>query len=248
MTNTIDDIHLDFTLNYCQQITKQLLEIAQKFARKSRRPSTQLTCTDLINAFEFYLTMTTKKIVYYMRHFEALHNIEPYNFKLPDPELSPVGQTQSNAAIEIIKKIPSIDLIVCSPLTRTLQTYLLVFNDRRTVPLIIHPDLQEVCTEPCDMGSPLNDLKTKFPNLSNEFNTFEQTFGDIEWLNKIHPDNIYSPQQIEQRSKRFLDWLMNRSEKHIFVISHNLMLQKLLQNDNKQKIEFKNGEIKTIEY
>ncbi|CAF4454740.1 unnamed protein product, partial [Adineta steineri] len=40
-------------INYCQQITKQLLELAQKFARKSRRPSTQLTCTDLINAFEF---------------------------------------------------------------------------------------------------------------------------------------------------------------------------------------------------
>jgi hypothetical protein len=33
-------------------MTKQLLELAQKFARKSRRPSTQLTCTDLINAFE----------------------------------------------------------------------------------------------------------------------------------------------------------------------------------------------------
>jgi hypothetical protein len=38
--------------NSRQQMTKQLLELAQKFARKSRRPSTQLTCTDLINAFE----------------------------------------------------------------------------------------------------------------------------------------------------------------------------------------------------
>ena len=35
-----------------QQITKQLLELARKFARKSRRPSNQLTCTDLINAFD----------------------------------------------------------------------------------------------------------------------------------------------------------------------------------------------------
>ncbi len=42
----------EFMANSRQQMTKQLLELAQKFARKSRRPSTQLTCTDLINAFE----------------------------------------------------------------------------------------------------------------------------------------------------------------------------------------------------
>jgi hypothetical protein len=42
----------EFITNSRQKTTKQLLELAQKFARKSRRPSTQLTCTDLINAFE----------------------------------------------------------------------------------------------------------------------------------------------------------------------------------------------------
>lgn len=42
----------DLVEKSCQQITKQLLELAQTFARKSRRPSTQLTCIDLINAFE----------------------------------------------------------------------------------------------------------------------------------------------------------------------------------------------------
>ncbi len=188
--------------------------------------------------------MPTKKIVYYMRHFEALHNISPHNYNLPDPELSPLGQTQANDTSEIIKNIPSIDLIVCSPLIRALQTYLLVFNNQQNISLIIHPDLQEVCTEPCDIGSPLNDLKLKFPSLLNELNTFKETFGDSEWLNKINPDNIYSPKQIKQRTKRFLHWLMNRSEQHIFVISHNLMLQQLIHD----KINLKNGEIKAIEY
>jgi hypothetical protein len=42
----------EFIANSRYEITKQLLELAQKFARKSRRSSTQLTCTDLINAFE----------------------------------------------------------------------------------------------------------------------------------------------------------------------------------------------------
>jgi broad specificity phosphatase PhoE len=183
-----------------------------------------------------------------MRHFEALHNILPYNYNIPDPELSPLGQTQANTTIDMIRNIPSIDLIVCSPLIRALQTYLLVFNNQSHLPLIIHPDLQEVCTEPCDIGSPIDDLKRKFPNLLNELNRFEETFGDNEWLDKINPDNIYSPKQIKERTKRFLHWLINRSEEHIFVISHNLMLQQLLQDKNNQKITLKNGEIKIIEY
>ncbi|UJR08427.1 hypothetical protein I4U23_012697 [Adineta vaga] len=192
--------------------------------------------------------MSTQKVVYYMRHFEALHNIPPHNFSIHDPELSSLGQNQATNAIQNIQTISSIDLVVCSPLIRTLQTYLLVFNNQRNIPLIIHPDLQEVCNEPCDIGSPLNDLKTKFPTLLNEFDVFEDTFGGNEWLEKNDLESIYSPKQIQQRTKRFLQWLMNRSEKHIFIISHNLMLQELLPKEKNRKINLKNGEIKTIEY
>jgi hypothetical protein len=53
----------DLIDNSCQQITKQLLELAQTFARKSRRPSTQLTCTDLINAFECMNILYKQKTV-----------------------------------------------------------------------------------------------------------------------------------------------------------------------------------------
>ena len=192
--------------------------------------------------------MTTKKTVYYMRHFEALHNILPNNYSIPDPELSPLGQTQASDVIDMIKDIPSIDLIVCSPLSRTLQTYLLVFNNQRNLPLIVHPDLQEVCSEPCDVGSSVDDLKKKFPILSDELDTFERTFGDSGWLDKINPENIYSPKQVKKRTERLLHWLMNRSEKHIFVISHNLFLRELLRSDNDPEIDLKNGEIKTVEY
>lgn len=36
----------------CEETTRQLLELARTFARKSRRLSTQLTCMDLRNALE----------------------------------------------------------------------------------------------------------------------------------------------------------------------------------------------------
>jgi broad specificity phosphatase PhoE len=193
--------------------------------------------------------MITKKAVYYMRHFEALHNIQPYNYDIPDAELSPLAKSQSIATIDVVKKIPQIDLIVCSPLTRALQTYLLVFenDDTRISPVIIHPYIQEVCSVPCDIGSPIDDLKKKFPTLSNELNLFEETFGDNEWRDKMNPESFYSPDRKKERATSFLHWLMNRSEQHIVVISHNLMLRELDQDKNQMR-DLRNGEIVKIEY
>ncbi|CAF0877049.1 unnamed protein product [Adineta ricciae] len=240
-----DNVSMDFVQSSCEQTTKELLKLAHTFAQKSRRPPTQLTCTDLVNAFDF---MSTRKIVYYMRHFEALHNVRPYDFSIRDPELSAQGQSQAASAIQVLETIPIIDLVVCSPLKRTLQTYLLMFGNRRNLPLIIHPDIQEVCNEPCDTGSSVEDLKKTFPTLTSELDVFEQTFGGVEWLEKTKVTSIYSLHQVEQRRKRFLQWLMNRPERHIFVISHNLMLQELICGDRNEKIDIKNGEIKTVEY
>ena len=183
--------------------------------------------------------MNSRKKLYFMRHFEALHNIQPYNFNIPDPDLSPHGRTQAQETIEHVKSIPQIDLIVCSPLTRTIQSYLLVFADRLDIPLIIHPYLQEKCTEPCDTGSSIQDLKQKFPNLIEQLSTFDEH----EWLDKLNPESIYSPERIIERCQRFLDWIRTRSEENIFVISHNLLLKQLCN----QKSDFKNGEIKLFD-
>ncbi len=75
--NNMDDL----IENSCQQITKQLLELAQTFARKSRRPSTQLTCTDLINAFEcmnvLYKQRTVRdENIFLTNSFDQIYEIE----------------------------------------------------------------------------------------------------------------------------------------------------------------------------
>ncbi|CAF1294547.1 unnamed protein product [Rotaria sp. Silwood1] len=69
MTNNLDNINMNFLHDYCQQMTKQLLELAQTFARKSRRPSTKLTCDDLINAFECMNILYKQKTVQIKEHF-----------------------------------------------------------------------------------------------------------------------------------------------------------------------------------
>jgi broad specificity phosphatase PhoE len=190
------------------------------------------------------------KTIYYIRHFEALHNVLPYNYALVDPVLSPLGQSQAAGTIEALKDIPSIDLIVCSPLTRTLQTYLLLTNadeDRRRIPLIIHPDLQEKCSEPCDTGRPIVELKRDFPSLIEQLNVFETTFGDDDWRDKLNPASRYSPSRVDERARTMLRWLLDRPEEHLVVVSHNLMLKTIFQLHGKA-VELRNGEVKKMEY
>ena len=189
------------------------------------------------------------KTISYIRHFEALHNLPPSNYQLLDPALSPHGQSQAAGTIEALKTIPKIDLIVCSPLTRTLQTYLLLSDadDRRDIPLILHPDLQEKCSEPCDVGRPVAELKREFPSLVKELNVFEETFGDEEWRDKLTPSSRYSPSRIAERAKSILRWLLDRPEEHLLVISHNLMLKALFELHG-QSVDLRNGQMKTMEY
>ena len=44
--------HEDFVQDQCKKRTQQLLHLTKLFARKARRPSTDLTSEDFINALE----------------------------------------------------------------------------------------------------------------------------------------------------------------------------------------------------
>ena len=197
--------------------------------------------------------MSTKSI-YFIRHFEAMHNIEPWNHQLHDPELSPVGQLQAPSTIERVEQIEQIDLVVCSPMTRTLQTYLNIFRGNDTIhhrlskiPLIIHPDAQEILEKPCDTGRPIVELREKFPILINELNKFETMFAGFEWLNKSDPSNLYHPQRIHERILRLLRWLVERPEKSIVVISHGLLIKEIFRRQG-QDVHLSNGAVYKAEY
>ncbi|CAF4368814.1 unnamed protein product, partial [Rotaria magnacalcarata] len=81
MTNTREVTDMKSINDYCQQTTKELLELAQTFARKSRRPPTKLTCDDLINALECMNILYKQNIYqdeqYFLRNsFDQMFKIE----------------------------------------------------------------------------------------------------------------------------------------------------------------------------
>ncbi|CAF1128279.1 unnamed protein product [Rotaria sordida] len=82
------------------------------------------------------------KIIYYMRHFQAQHNVDARYVNILDPDLTKYGFEQGS---KIIFDDDQLELIICSPLSRTIQTYLSIFNRterRQRIPFKLDADLQ----------------------------------------------------------------------------------------------------------
>ncbi|CAF0840216.1 unnamed protein product [Adineta steineri] len=174
------------------------------------------------------------KIIYYMRHFQAKHNIDPKYLQVLDPDLTEYGLQQGfNITFD-----NELDLIICSPLSRTIQTYLSLFHDiekRQRIPFMLDTDLQEIGEIPADTASSKAQLKQKFPQLSSIIDRdLAEDFND-----KKNPLYSSSSNSVKQRIIRFHQRLWTqRNEKHIMIITHAGWLSRALD----QK-ELKNGEI-----
>lgn len=107
--------------------------------------------------------------IYLIRHAESLHNTTK-NFSLRDPPLTPLGVTQSTALLPSFPSLAATTaLILTSPLTRAIETTLAAFGPvLPQVKLVLDPDLQERSALPCDTGSPVATLVTRFPALEAE--------------------------------------------------------------------------------
>ncbi|KAF3358686.1 hypothetical protein VdG1_05240 [Verticillium dahliae VDG1] len=99
-------------------------------------------------------------IIYLVRHAEAEHNISK-DFTIRDPPLTTAGKAQASTLAATLPEPASIDVVITSPLTRTLQTTIAGFphlargGETGGAQLIIDADLQERSNLPCDTGSEL---------------------------------------------------------------------------------------------
>jgi broad specificity phosphatase PhoE len=165
------------------------------------------------------------KTIFFIRHAEAQHNAT-FDYTIPDPRLTRNGGKQAQRLKNAIPAdaLANVQLIVSSPLRRTIQTTMLAFNrlfEWQHVPLILRPDLQETGVIPCDIGSPSSILCDEFPTLTQEINELP-----ANWYMKRQDDA--SEHKLKERAQRFLKWLKERPEKVIFVVTHNGFLRHLL--------------------
>ncbi|KAF7547251.1 hypothetical protein G7Z17_g7864 [Cylindrodendrum hubeiense] len=159
--------------------------------------------------------------IHILRHGQALHNVQR-GYPHRDPPLTKLGTQQAKSV-----QLPAQpDLIIVSPMTRTVQTALLVFPhlldaSPAKVEVQIWPDLREGYDAICNKGVARADLAIKFPQ-------FDFSACSEEWDYPPH-----SPEDATVRAERVRHRLkaLSSSYKHIFLVTHRGFIAFLVQGD-----------------
>jgi broad specificity phosphatase PhoE len=108
--------------------------------------------------------------------------------------LTAKGKAQCHALQTSFQHHNDINLVLASPLRRTIQTASLSFGpvlEKKEVPFILLPLVQEVSDMGCDTGSSLDELKQVIPKLFAEdhvkFDLTKIDFSEVKegWNNKV---------------------------------------------------------------
>lgn len=160
--------------------------------------------------------------IFFIRHGEGEHNALnsqgrfQESRKLRDPHLTAVGIEQARA---VGKKLASeaIDLVLVSPMFRTLETAEYIF-ETRSVRMIANPDTTEFCHAPVCTGSKSDFLRSIFRQVD---------FGSLAnlWFENYENE---SNSNFAQRVENFRQTLFNLTESSVVVVSHAGFLKKLL--------------------
>ena len=132
-------------------------------------------------------------IIHCVRHGQGVHNLSYANHDLPDPELTPLGEEQARALTTRFPGLANVELIVSSPLRRTIQTALLAFPVKLEagMQVLALPEVQEASELICDTGSPLPDIKAKFDGLPVDFSLVQP-----DWCIKVCDINCLHSVQV----------------------------------------------------
>ncbi|CAL1395574.1 unnamed protein product [Linum trigynum] len=229
-----------------------------------RRSSLPLCCASLSGgkmeaepAMTLYPLHRTKTI-HLVRHAQGVHNVEgekDYNMymseELFDARLTPLGWQQVENLRKHVRGIgldKKIELVVVSPLVRTMQTAVGVFGGEGFtdgVPLMVENAGQsdhsaissldcppflavELCREhlgvhPCDRRRSISDYQPLFPAI--DFSLIQNNNDEL-WKADIREKD----DELAARGLQFFNWLWTRKEKEIAVVSHSGFLYHALSH------------------
>ncbi|XP_022936702.1 phosphoglycerate mutase-like protein 1 isoform X1 [Cucurbita moschata] len=224
----------------------------------SSRPSSSVVCSfsrfsemDASGGISLYPSHRTKTI-HLVRHAQGFHNVagekdanEYLSFDYFDAQLTSLGWKQ---VANLRKHVQScgldkrIELVIVSPLFRTIQTAVGAFggegySDGINVPPLMvsnagdcnRPAISslncppflavELCREhlgvhPCDKRRSIKEYRSLFPAI--DFSMIEHD-EDKLW----RPDTRETNDEVADRGLKFLKWLWTRKEKEIAVVSHS---------------------------
>jgi len=167
-----------------------------------------------------------------VRHAQGDHNVageQDYtNYQSEqwfDAALTDLGKQQCDALASQHGVTASAELLVVSPLTRTLQTATLSFPTlvgSARIPWLAHECVREQTGfHPCDRRRNISEVAALFPHVDfalvkdNEADPLYDACGGAR-----EPD-----EKVADRSRAFFAWLATRPEKEVIVVTHSAFLR-----------------------
>lgn len=198
-----------------------------------------------------------EKLIHFVRHAEGHHNVAGrlnplfgyLREDLVDAELTDYGESQCKAlSVKSIPNLNGVELLVVSPMRRTLQTATLSFPQHlQSFPWVALENIREQTGKhPCDHRSTISALKQQFSHVN-----FDHVSAEEDPLYFLYPNRREPSDMVSARAKSVLDWLAERKEKEIVVVSHqgwlSHLFNELLETDDQQdKAKFQNCEVRSF--
>lgn len=170
------------------------------------------------------------KKIFCIRHGLALHNVlykvikhHAYSDKYKDTPLVDEGVCQSEKLGLKWKEKNNIEIVFVSPLTRTIETALNIFKGT-IVKIVAVEEIIEYSQgkEYCNLRKNKSVLKEKYPMI--DFSLIEET--PKYW----NVDRRETFEELNKRDNVFKNFLLNRNEKKIAIVSHSTYLKQFLFN------------------
>ena len=170
------------------------------------------------------------KNIYCIRHGEALHNVlfweigEKVYLLYRDTPLTSVGVGQAQQLGESMFSFghTDIDLIIVSPLLRTLQTADNIFK-KKNIPMLALDCVMEYPQglDQCNHRKTIKEYKYCYPNV--DFSHIE--YDEEPFWKKYEIESMESLMKRIEKMKKFI---LSRPEKNIAIVSHSSFLGKFL--------------------
>jgi broad specificity phosphatase PhoE len=179
-----------------------------------------------------------RKDLYFIRHGTALHNDlfwdignEAYT-KWRDTPLTHKGFCEADNLSKCWDKIMDVEMVITSPLLRTLQTATTIFNRKllniHACDLLVEYPIGG--NEICNYRKNKSMLECMFPTVD-----FRCCNEEFKWSKDKETE-----QDLEGRLETFKDYLRSINEEKIAVVAHSCVINKWFYNDlGNEKLDLK---------
>eukprot|EP00560_Eucampia_antarctica_P007561 CAMPEP_0197828532 /NCGR_PEP_ID=MMETSP1437-20131217/5074_1 /TAXON_ID=49252 ORGANISM="Eucampia antarctica, Strain CCMP1452" /NCGR_SAMPLE_ID=MMETSP1437 /ASSEMBLY_ACC=CAM_ASM_001096 /LENGTH=236 /DNA_ID=CAMNT_0043429767 /DNA_START=299 /DNA_END=1006 /DNA_ORIENTATION=+ len=228
--------HDEVTLNLAKKESAEHLHgLAEVYAAMRKRPlrvKAYAVDDDSIDDGE------NVKVVHFVRHGQGFHNLmadlahatgrewtqftiapeNPYIMpEILDSPLTQKGREQARALQPCLDEMETLpQMVVLSPNCRALQTGIIAYQPLlNKVPFIAHEMArEEMGVHVCDQRRPKSQQVSEFPMV--DFSLIETEEDEL-----FSPTERESKMSVGERIYTFMEWLSQRPEKHVGVVSHS---------------------------